>query len=490
MLTRRELMNWLANAGAASAIAASTATPAAVALPLAAGTTALPAGTDPLADRIVYRGEPRYEALRQAATWNARKPERYPNAIVLAESEADVIAAVRLAGKRGWQVSARSGGHSWSAAHTRDNALQINLARMKQIEIDPDGRLAKISPSVYGNALNKQLRDQHQLFTPSAHGVNVGMGGFVMCGGHGWNSRVFGLGCENLLALDLVDARGELIHASASENPDYYWAARGSGPGFFGVATRYYMRLHPKPPVMRSRGFTFAGEELETVVSWVRDTMTTFPAILEVVMLGRQTDGVPTVTLIGNCLGDTESEVNEALAILDRCPAMSRAKTTWNRDITVPYDVEPPTDSNPTGARFAVDNIWTNATSADLVPLLRQLFTHFPTPKSYVFLQVWGPVRKLPDMAYSVQGDIYLSSNAVYYDPADDARCEAWAVEAMRRLDGISIGGQMNDENIAHHPARYQSDESARRLERLRSKYDPQRRFPGYLKPEPLPRPA
>ena len=162
------------------------------------------AGPDVLAGKIHFKGDSRYEALRQAASWNARKPNRYPNAIVLAESEADVIAAVKVARERGWQVTARSGGHSWSGSHTRDGALQVNLARMKQIDVDVDTGLVAVSPSVYGNVLNKKLREEHQLFTPSAHGVNVGIGGFVMCGGHGWNSRVFGLGCENLQALDVV----------------------------------------------------------------------------------------------------------------------------------------------------------------------------------------------------------------------------------------------------------------------------------------------
>jgi len=484
MVTRREFLDTLASAGA---LAAAVVRPSLAQTPTPAAPATQVAATDPLAGRITFRGEPRYEALREAASWNARKPNRFPNAIVLAESDGDVIAAVKLAAQRNWQVSTRSGGHSWSASHTRDNSVQINLARMKQIEIDPDAMIARISPSIYGNVLNKQLRDQFQLFTPSAHGVNVGMGGFAMCGGHGWNSRVFGLGCENLVALDLVDSRGELIHASEGENSDYLWAARGSGPGFFGSATRYYVRLHPRPQVMRTHGFVFGSEELENVVGWVRETMASFPAILEVVMIGRQKDGEPVFTLIGNCLGSTEAEVSAALAILDSCPAASRAKSNWLRDIVVPYDVEPPTDSNPTGARFAVDNIWTSAPSAALLPLLRPLFTGFPTPASYVFIQIWGPIRKLPDMAYTVQGDIYISSNAVYYDPADDARCEAWAVQAMRNLDAISIGGQMNDENIQHHPARYLSVEASRRLEQLRHRYDPQGRFPGYLKTEALP---
>jgi hypothetical protein len=439
-------------------------------------------GADALAGKISFQGDPRYEAYRQAASWNARKPNRFPRAIVLAENEADVLAAVKLAKERDWRISARSGGHSWSASHTRDNSVQINLSRMKEIEIDQKNRIARISPSVYGNTLNKRLREEYSLFTPSAHGVNVGMGGFVMCGGHGWNSRVFGLGCANLQALDLVTASGELIHASDTENSDYYWAARGAGPAFFGVATRYYMKLHERPTVMKSSGFVYGLEDLDTVITWMRGALYSLPRNLEIVTIAHALDGTPTFSLIGNCLGDSERQVVEALALMESCPAATKAIRKWKRDIVVPMDVEPENDSNPTGARYAVDNVWTNASAAQLLPHLKRLFSDFPTPKSYVFIHWWGPIQKLPDMAYSVQADVYISANAVYYDPADDARCEAWVIDSMKRLDVISVGAQLNDENTEHHMAGYFSPKAAQRLESMRAKYDPQRRFPGLLR--------
>jgi FAD/FMN-containing dehydrogenase len=45
----------------------------------------------------------------------------------------DVIAAVKLAAERGWQVSTRSGGHSFTGSHTRDNSVLINIQRMKEL---------------------------------------------------------------------------------------------------------------------------------------------------------------------------------------------------------------------------------------------------------------------------------------------------------------------------------------------------------------------
>lgn len=441
------------------------------------------ASADALAGRIYFKGEPRYEALREAATFNARKPDRYPNAIVLAQSEADVVAAVQLAGQRGWQVATRSGGHSWTGSHTRDDSIQINLARMQELQVDAGAGIARFSPAVSGNTLNKKLREEYNLFTPSAHGVNVGMGGFVMCGGHGWNSRTFGLGCENLAALDVVTAEGELIHADATHNSDHYWAARGSGPGYFGVATRYYQKLHPRPPVTKSSGSRYAMTHFEPVVTWLVDSLPGFPGNLEVVLTVTTRDGVQAVTIAATCMGQTDREVEDILAVMKTCPVFGQATAKWeNRDRVVPYDVEQPGDVQPVGARFAVDNIWTNASAAALLPHLRRICSTFPSPQSSLFLQCWGPLRKLPDMAYSVQANLYIAVNGTYYDPADDPKVAAWVADSTRRMSDLSAGAQMNDENMARHPARYLSPEASRRLEAMRRQHDPHGVFPGFLK--------
>ena len=39
----------------------------------------------------------------------------------------------------------------------------------------------------------------------------------------------YGLGCDNILAAELVLADGRLVRASARENSDLYWAIRGGG---------------------------------------------------------------------------------------------------------------------------------------------------------------------------------------------------------------------------------------------------------------------
>jgi FAD/FMN-containing dehydrogenase len=353
---------------------------------------------------------------------------------------------------------------------------------MQELVVDVPAGIARISPSVSGNTLNKKLREEYGLFTPSAHGVNVGMGGFMMCGGHGWNSRQFGLGCENLMALDVVTAEGELIHASEKQNSDYLWAARGSGPGFFGAATRYYVRLHPRPPVTKTSGALYPMNQLEPALTWFINSLPSFPPNLEVVFIVTTRDGTPAITLAGTCLGASDQEVEATLAVMDTCPNLDTVLSRWrNRDRIVPEDVQQPTEIQPTGARFSVDNIWTNASAAQLIPFVRALCAQMPAPTCSLFVQAWGPIRKLPDMAYSVQANVYIAINGTYYDPADDARVANWVVDGARGMDGIAVGAQMNDENMQRRSARYLSAEAAKRLEAMHRKYDPKRRFPGFL---------
>ena len=471
MISRRKMLALTAAWGSfTKAFAAVPAKPSAAAL------------QNKLGDKLVLKGAQGYEALRQFSIFNARKPKRYPEGIVMAETVDDVIDAVKLAAARGWKIGVRSGGHSWVASHTRDGAILINLSRMQEMRIEPETMTAIVSPAVEGQVLNAELQDKHKLMFPSAHGVGVGLGGFVMCGGHGWNARQWGPGCANLKALDVVTADGRLIHADETTNSDYLWAARGSGPGFFGVAVRYYLQCHPMPPVMKRSTYVFPADVVDELVAWTRNNCNGFPKPLEVVLIGRKVDGAPQLIVSCTALGE-EKEVVDALAVMESMPFLAKAKVRRvNTPVQIPFRYEPETEGQPAGSRFVVDNVWTSAPAEQLVPLMRQFFTDFPTPKSYAFWQCWGPVHKLEDMAYSVQGDVYLAANAVYGDPADDARCDAWAKGAMERLQSISLGAQMNDDNMALRPDRYLSQPAAARLEALKAKHDPHGRFVSFLR--------
>src|SRR5262245_2803249 len=106
-----------------------------------------------LGDKLIDRELSAYEGARRAAVWNARTPERHPDAVVLAESVDDVVAGIGLARERGWKVGVRAGGHSWAGNHLRDGGLLLDLSRLDSVEVDAGGGLAVVGPGCRGDRL-------------------------------------------------------------------------------------------------------------------------------------------------------------------------------------------------------------------------------------------------------------------------------------------------------------------------------------------------
>src|ERR1700756_5782045 len=102
-------------------------------------------------DRLILRGADGYDEARFAHVFNARRPERYPAAVLVAESEEDVVEGVR---DRGWKVAIRAGGHSFPAWSLRDDGLVIDLGGFKQTAFDESTSIVSVTPSVTWGELN------------------------------------------------------------------------------------------------------------------------------------------------------------------------------------------------------------------------------------------------------------------------------------------------------------------------------------------------
>lgn len=144
---------------------------------------------------LIRRGDPGYEGARTGAVWNEATPPRCPDAIVRAATEADVVHAVAWARAQGLRVSMRSGGHNWSGSPLRDGGLLLDLSGLRQCGITPahgtGPATATVGPGATGQDLVAALTP-HDLAFPVGHCPTVAVGGFLLSGGLGWNSRAWG----------------------------------------------------------------------------------------------------------------------------------------------------------------------------------------------------------------------------------------------------------------------------------------------------------
>jgi FAD/FMN-containing dehydrogenase len=194
----------------------------------------------------------------------------------------------------------------------------------------------------------------------------------------------------------------------------------------------------------------------------------------------------PVALVTGPVLADDEREAVEALALLETCPVVRKA--LW-REVNVRTEFDQLMQGTelfyPPGRRYAADNMWTGASADQLLPGMREIAATLPSAPSHMMWMLWGPVQDLPDMAFSQQDDLYIALYAVWDDPAEDARHQAWVTDRMRKLEPLASGIQLADENLGARPARFMAEENFRRLQAVRAKYDPYGRFHSYMDWQP-----
>lgn len=427
--------------------------------------------------RTFQRGEAGFEAAVTGTSFNARDPGRRPDMVVQANDVFDVVAAIKHARAAGLKVGMCSGGHSWAQNHIREGGLMLDLSRLRSIQIDAQARTATVGPGAFCGELDAAVA-KAGLFFPIAHAWTVGVGGFLLQGGFGWNSRRLGLACESVIGLDLVLADGSLVHANAVENSDLYWAARGAGPGFFAVVVRFHLRLHPRPKFIGLKLQVFRMKHLEALLSWAdRVGPQVSPMVEFQMVLNRKAMGIgaPGIEVVAPVMADSRRQAREALDFLIRGPLKAKAS------------LNPPLVPIPLGAimkagekslflpniRWRADNMWMNGPIDPLLGDLRRIADTQPPSPSHVLWLNWNPPPSRPDMAFSVEGRTYLALYGGLRAGEDEIRHGDWATREMTALAAHGVGIQLADENLAQRPARFISDGNMIRLDAIRAARDP-----------------
>ncbi|WP_217165467.1 FAD-binding oxidoreductase [Streptomyces sp. AC512_CC834] len=435
--------------------------------------------------RLLVRGAHGYEEARLGAVWNERKPDRRPDAILVAAGDRDVQEGVRWGVARGLRVSVRSGGHSWIGNGVRDGGLLIDLSALDEVVVDAPNRRATVRPAVQGTRFNALLAAEGLVF-PSGHCPSVGVGGFLLGGGYGWNSRALGPACFSVEGVDAVLADGTLVHATDETHPDLMWAVRGAGPGFFAVVTRFHLRVHPAYDQILRSAYVFPHELRDEVLAWSYDTVPEVSDSLELSAKVACTPGVerPTTTITAAAFC-TPQDGPEMLEPLERAPFLRHALRRIERRPSSLDDLYALSDGlTPKGRRYAVDGVWTDAPVERVLDAGQEVLDGIPTRESFLLWMLWGGQPTRENACWSTQGRLYFSPNAVWRDPADDLLGETWAHDSLRALDPVAHGTQFADANPADRPDHGLRAEQAARLERLRERYDPHGLFRTYLSPE------
>ena len=389
-----------------------------------------------------------YEQARRIA--NARLDFR-PAEIVYCYGESDVVAAVRYGIAHGMQICVRSGGHDYEGFSLNNGGLVIDVSRCDRYEVAHARTTAIVGPGTPLRTLYHRLGNTRAdpndpndpgYTLPGGSCGGVGVGGLVTGGGFGLISRKYGMFCDRLVRVRLVDGTGAVREATKAQDPDgLLWATCGGGGGNFGVVTELEFELVRAPRSVTTFAYLWPAHD-DLIATMARRFTAWAPSddVFATLLLKAGGDVGSQIVVGGQSFGDEAATRAELAPVLDGLPPPLSASVNALQTMS-PLDA---IEAN--GGDDTEHHAWKMASSlgrgelnaAGVKALLHALHAG-PSSNCYVQFDTFGgAINTVPsgatafphrDMTYTAQYQSYWTS------PADADPAERWLRAAFEAVD-------------------------------------------------------
>ena len=201
-------------------------------------------------EHVLYykKGDASYEILR---TGFNKRIDKYPQIIAQCFDEIGISEAIKLAIKKKMPIAVKSSGHCMEGFSCNNDGMVINLSSINTIEW-LDKNTIRVGTACTLSTLYAEILPKGK-YLPGGSCAGVAIGGLTLGGGYGLLSRKFGLTCDNLSAVKMVDGNGQIV--SSDNNSELLWGCKGGNNGNFGVVSTLTYKLNDAPANMQSFKF-------------------------------------------------------------------------------------------------------------------------------------------------------------------------------------------------------------------------------------------
>ncbi len=150
------------------------------------------------------------------------------------------------------------------------NGVLISLSRLRETSLSADRQTASLGPGLNWLEVNNWIQTFERVIVGGRY-APVGVSGFLLGGGISFFGGQYGWGANSVVQYEMVNANGEIIYASATNNSDLFWALKGGGSNF-GIVTKFNVQTHPSNQIFGGAfqyGTTTAAHSLEAIEAFV-----------------------------------------------------------------------------------------------------------------------------------------------------------------------------------------------------------------------------
>jgi hypothetical protein len=371
--------------------------------------------------------------------WNALA-QRTPALIARCADVGGVQAAVGVAATAGVLTAVRCGGHSLAGFGTCDGGLVIDLSRMRQVSVDGETRRARFAGGCLLGSIDVATQ-KYGLVFPSGVVSHTGASGLILGGGFGWLTRLHGLSCDNVEGFTLVAADGSIVHASAKENAELFWALRGGG-GNFGVVAEFEVKLHSLASLVLAEALV-VGDEISSILRHWREFMPDAPDKLKWnlnLRLAPDTENVP-AHLRGRPVA-SESIIwagspDEGRPYLDHILSLCNPTAVTRKQVTYLALQTMADNEFPHGRRYYTKSGYFKSLDDSSIEQMVNVLANIPSAATQIELAYLGGAAARVGSAETAFGDrsspFVVNLLANWTDPSEDAENVAW----IRNLFGV-----------------------------------------------------
>jgi hypothetical protein len=371
--------------------------------------------------------------------WNALA-QRTPALIARCADVGGVQAAVGVAATAGVLTAVRCGGHSLAGFGTCDGGLVIDLSRMRQVSVDGETRRARFAGGCLLGSIDVATQ-KYGLVFPSGVVSHTGASGLILGGGFGWLTRLHGLSCDNVEGFTLVAADGSIVHASAKENAELFWALRGGG-GNFGVVAEFEVKLHSLASLVLAEALV-VGDEISSILRHWREFMPDAPDKLKWnlnLRLAPDTENVP-AHLRGRPV-TSESIIwagspDEGRPYLDHILSLCNPTAVIRKQVTYLALQTMADNEFPHGRRYYTKSGYFKSLDDSSIEQMVNVLANIPSAATQIELAYLGGAAARVGSAETAFGDrsspFVVNLLANWTDPSEDAENVAW----IRNLFGV-----------------------------------------------------